>query len=174
MFISPSVPKCGEMMLCSVNGCEVQARYTGMCSAHYSRKYNGKPIDAPVKRRRVPCEDHGTVSCYECRKAKERQRYRDNREAKLAYQRAYYPGHREEYIAQASARRRGTRVGMDEIDVAMSLDWQRAIRSGPCAECGSVENIEIDHIRAAANGGTDLWYNLQPLCRPCNRKKWKH
>ena len=54
-----------------------------------------------------------------------------------------------------------------------------------CAHCGkwcgraagdnvkikSDDMMEVDHIRPWSKGGSDEVYNLQPLCRPCNRSK---
>lgn len=40
-----------------------------------------------------------------------------------------------------------------------------------CVDCGSTEDITIDHIIAVANGGTNDIDNLQTLCRSCNSKK---
>lgn len=31
--------------------------------------------------------------------------------------------------------------------------------------------MEVDHIRPWSQGGSDQLWNLQPLCRPCNRAK---
>lgn len=31
--------------------------------------------------------------------------------------------------------------------------------------------MEVDHIRCYSQGGSDALYNLQPLCKPCNRAK---
>lgn len=31
--------------------------------------------------------------------------------------------------------------------------------------------MEVDHIRCYSQGGSDSLYNLQPLCKPCNRTK---
>ncbi len=40
-----------------------------------------------------------------------------------------------------------------------------------CARCGSSENLEMDHIFPVKLGApTSLW-NVQPLCRKCNRSK---
>jgi hypothetical protein len=46
-----------------------------------------------------------------------------------------------------------------------------ATTGGKCAMCGSTDNIEIDHIIPISKGGTGDEVNLQPLCRPCNRRK---
>lgn len=54
-----------------------------------------------------------------------------------------------------------------------------------CAHCGKwcgrpggehayiqdYEKMEVDHIRPWSQGGTDDLYNLQALCKPCNRNK---
>ena len=31
--------------------------------------------------------------------------------------------------------------------------------------------MEVDHIKSWSRGGSDAIWNLQPLCKPCNRKK---
>ena len=33
------------------------------------------------------------------------------------------------------------------------------------------QKMEVDHIVPWSKGGSDELYNLQPLCRPCNRSK---
>ena len=43
--------------------------------------------------------------------------------------------------------------------------------SGTCQSCGSVENIEFDHINPISNGGSSDQDNIQLLCRKCNRAK---
>ncbi|WP_431832068.1 HNH endonuclease [Corynebacterium accolens] len=40
-----------------------------------------------------------------------------------------------------------------------------------CVNCGSPSNLEVDHIKNVANGGSHDLDNLQTLCRPCHRKK---
>lgn len=54
-----------------------------------------------------------------------------------------------------------------------------------CANCGNwcgrpgeenayildFEKMEVDHIRPWIEGGSDAVWNLQPLCKPCNRSK---
>ena len=40
-----------------------------------------------------------------------------------------------------------------------------------CVQCGSVEDLTIDHIYPWSLGGSDTEGNLQTLCRPCNCSK---
>ena len=47
--------------------------------------------------------------------------------------------------------------------------WQRD--NGKCQQCGSVDNIEYDHIIPVSKGGQPVDSNLQLLCRSCNRRK---
>lgn len=57
--------------------------------------------------------------------------------------------------------------------------WYRCARCGKwCGRPGSDniniredERMEVDHIRPWSQGGSDAVWNLQPMCKPCNRKK---
>lgn len=57
--------------------------------------------------------------------------------------------------------------------------WYRCAHCGKwCGRPGSdnvnikeSDRMEVDHIRPWSQGGSDELYNLQPLCRPCNRSK---
>ena len=40
-----------------------------------------------------------------------------------------------------------------------------------CAQCGSTEKLEVDHIIPISRGGNGDIENLRILCRSCNRKK---
>ena len=40
-----------------------------------------------------------------------------------------------------------------------------------CKQCGSTDNLVIDHLIPLARGGTNDLDNLQILCKSCNRKK---
>jgi hypothetical protein len=47
--------------------------------------------------------------------------------------------------------------------------WRRD--GGRCAQCGSQERLEFDHIIPVIKGGGNTERNVQLLCEACNRKK---
>lgn len=40
-----------------------------------------------------------------------------------------------------------------------------------CRECGTTENMTIDHVVPVVKGGKNVISNLQLLCRTCNSRK---
>lgn len=50
--------------------------------------------------------------------------------------------------------------------------WQKY--GGRCADCGSDQYLEFDHIVPRSRGGSDSDANVQLLCRGCNGKKSDH
>lgn len=45
---------------------------------------------------------------------------------------------------------------------------------GKCVYCGSVENLQLDHIIPFSKGGATTLENLQLLCQKCNLEKSNH
>lgn len=43
-----------------------------------------------------------------------------------------------------------------------------------CAFCRRKKKLTKDHVIPLSENGTDYIDNIQPLCRNCNSKKWKH
>lgn len=43
--------------------------------------------------------------------------------------------------------------------------------AGKCRNCGTTNNLTIDHIIPRSKGGTSRYENLQVLCGKCNVKK---
>jgi 5-methylcytosine-specific restriction endonuclease McrA len=60
------------------------------------------------------------------------------------------------------------------LDRVATLDAE--VTAGSCKNCGSTENLTVDHIKPVDKGGVNERSNLQCLCFPCNRaksNKWK-
>lgn len=62
-----------------------------------------------------------------------------------------------------------TRTRSQLTNAVMSEVWIRD--NGKCVECGSIEDLEFDHIIPFSKGGSSTTENLRVLCRQCNRKK---
>lgn len=43
-----------------------------------------------------------------------------------------------------------------------------------CVYCCEAKPLTKDHVMPLSEGGSDFIDNIQPLCRNCNSKKWKH
>ncbi|HEX6947170.1 MAG TPA: HNH endonuclease [Acidimicrobiia bacterium] len=59
------------------------------------------------------------------------------------------------------------------LDIHLRLGVLRrdGFRCSHCGFVGDIRQLEVDHVRPLARGGTDSPDNLQTLCRRCNRRK---
>lgn len=74
--------------------------------------------------------------------------------------------------ARKSRRRPSRDVRMEANGVYVITDKDLArIYASPCAECGTTERIEADHVIPISRGGQHSIGNLQPLCKSCNSSK---
>jgi 5-methylcytosine-specific restriction endonuclease McrA len=65
---------------------------------------------------------------------------------------------------------------MSQTYYHVKREHRALITAMPCAQCGREPGdpeapIQVDHIRARANGGKDELSNYQPLCAICNQTK---
>ena len=97
-----------------------------------------------------------------------RESYYRNREANLVKMKEWARKNAAKVRNYQHVRRE--RVVQNGIFYITDKDLNRLVTS-PCAECGSTDRIEIDHIIPISRGGTHGIGNLQPLCYECNRSK---
>lgn len=82
-------------------------------------------------------------------------------------------------MTQAEVRKMYVRAYPGVRRMGMKGYWYRCAHCGKwCGRAGGEKaNIpddaimEVDHIRPWSQGGQDALWNLQPLCKPCNRTK---
>ena len=109
---------------------------------------------------------------YEIKKAKERERYKKNKEAKNAYHREYAKNNREKLNASV-------RVLKDKKKATLLEHL-----GGKCVGCGATENLQFDHIDRTKKSftiGKCMGYALeklieeadkcQLLCKECRQYK---
>lgn len=92
-------------------------------------------------------------------------------EAHEAQQQRAYEAQRRAYRAQIRAKLRAeTKRKRHAIRKAIRQEvWSRD--GGRCVECGSDQDLHIDHIIPLSRGGSDTLENLQILCARCNLSK---
>lgn len=79
-----------------------------------------------------------------------------------------------ERMAHLKARRYAREKGADGSHTFEQWVELKQKHKGLCANCGEDKKLTKDHIIPLSEGGTDYIDNIQPLCRSCNSKKWKH
>ena len=70
------------------------------------------------------------------------------------------------------AHKRRAEIKGNGVFKVLPKEMKRLI-STPCANCGSLDNITIDHVLPIARGGRHSIGNLQSLCGSCNFSKGK-
>lgn len=79
-----------------------------------------------------------------------------------------------ERMAHLKARRYARERGADGSHAFAEWEQLKAKHNHRCAACGEKKPLTKDHIIPLSEGGSDYISNIQPLCRNCNSKKWKH
>jgi 5-methylcytosine-specific restriction endonuclease McrA len=124
--------------------------------------------------------------CKICKNSRSKQRYQESGEllrAQMAFQRVNSYQHRLS-IERASRERRKAfqrprknarqqiRNRLLVANIWIIKDSEiNALYSRPCYNCGTKENLSIDHNIPLSRGGRHSIGNLQTLCRPCNSSK---
>ena len=119
-------------------------------------------------------------------RAKKREEAKRNRKQRTAYaakrrsenyekviniERASRERNKEKNRPAKNARQRvRNRIIQGKIFVITDKDLRR-LYSQPCAFCGTMENLSIDHIIPLSRGGSHSIGNMMTLCRSCNASK---
>jgi len=94
-------------------------------------------------------------------------------ENKQVYHKNYCKKHPKN-IAHLKARRYARERGAEGSHTLKEWEALKKQYNYKCASCGKIKPLTKDHILPLSEGGTDYIENIQPLCRSCNSKKWKH
>ncbi|WP_333742689.1 HNH endonuclease signature motif containing protein [Streptomyces ardesiacus] len=135
--------------VCSVEGCETPERAKGLCPNHYAyKRRHGVPTPQFICEgcRKVFPGRANTRHCVACKPTPNF--YAQERKARLALNNSV----------------------MTVADHEESAAYREIIKQDPCVYCG-VTSVAIDHITPIVDGGSDIWTNLAPVCKPCNSTK---
>ena len=94
-------------------------------------------------------------------------------ESKQVYHRNYCKKHPQN-IAHLKARRYAREKGATGKHTLREWQELKEESGGHCVFCWTIKPLTKDHIIPLSEGGTDYIDNIQPLCRNCNSRKWKH
>ena len=146
-------------------------------------------------RRKRFCSSNCQVKAW-CRRNLDKSRaiYKRNRTKRLKahteYNRAYYHANKEKYRQWHQERYKRVR----EVEIQRVINRQKRVRERGtyslqdwkdlkqkhgfrCLHCGRQEpeiKLTRDHIVPLSRGGLNIISNLQPLCQPCNSRKFNH
>lgn len=135
----------------------------------YNKTYNSLPenkekIKTWVKNglKKVPIEE---------RRARAHQRYVENKDTLLAYQKVWRRENREKWnlICRRNAQRRRAAGNFNLDGWLAKIEEENFCKI--CMKSGEEVNLTIDHIIPISAGGTNELDNIQALCRPCNSRK---
>jgi 5-methylcytosine-specific restriction endonuclease McrA len=179
--------RCGQWASCIMFGKNPTRKdgmqaYCDQCRSAYS-KSKGEVVSR--KRRYWGMPEH-----YRYKKREDHAAHRDERNQKRLIYRAEHldadnervqrwvkanPDRVKKLHKAHAHRRRAWKYGQGGLHTAGQWDALLKWFGGVCLQCGSTNDIQVDHVQPLSRGGSDVIHNLQPLCKHCNKKKFiKH
>lgn len=142
---------------CSSNSDGLQ-RWCKECTKEY-RKNNAEKIAEGQRKKYLKKREEWLE--------KNRISYRKNRE-RIIKQKAEYSKKNPEVKRRSSLKRR---VSINKNKYQIIDKDMRKLYSSPCTYCGSLDNIQGDHVIPVSRGGYHGIGNLTPCCYKCNPSK---
>ena len=109
--------------------------------------------------------------------------HRENAQKRSGYMKRYYAKNKSYFAEKAKEwrtanperkaeieNRRRSRVANGGVFVITDKELD-ALYASACANCGSKDNMTVDHVIPISRGGRHSIGNLQPLCGRCNTSK---
>jgi 5-methylcytosine-specific restriction endonuclease McrA len=107
----------------------------------------------------------------EQRKQYAAKRRAENYEKVISIERASRERNKEKNRPAKNARQQIRNKIVQGKTFVLSAKDLRRLYSQPCASCGTMENLSIDHIIPLSRGGSHSIGNMMTLCRSCNASK---
>lgn len=158
------------------------------CQKAQQRNYQGTDLGRLTRRTRQSTEQAKAVrKAYDQReevKARNRLAYRSNEEKKAYYKtrsqsenfKAVSKVYRQSERGKLSYKARHANSTAKQFGVPGRLTLQDVIelfaKYPACLNCGTTDDLTIDHVVPMAKGGANYPDNLQSLCQDCNEKKF--
>jgi len=173
--MSKTCNKCGEYKpLADFNTCsKVKCGYRGICRK-CTKAYNRKYI-ARNKNKRKEYAKKYTAANKERKAEKLRQWRQANKDKDREIQRAYRATPMGKAVVAANNHnRQAKKRGCVGTITAQQVLWLYEYYGHKCVDCGTHEDLELDHVKPLARQGANLPANLQVVCRTCNLERWKY
>ena len=101
----------------------------------------------------------------------------ENRERHIATSTRWnqeHPEKRKEISIRYQHKRRSILYGLDRHYTKQEWVHLTMLYDNLCGICAGVGPLTVDHIMPLSRGGSNMIDNIQPLCGPCNSKKWAY
>lgn len=139
---------------CTVEGCEARHNARGYCVGHYKvTARHGAPIPE------IDCRRCGTSFVRSL-----------SRSGSYHYCEDCAGNGPRGWAALRRERLAANNEGMTDECRRLAKEYRALIGFDPCVFCGGPGEA-VDHIHPVAQGGSDRWTNLAPICQSCNSTK---